>query len=329
MTRLVLKLILLFFSIETMAFSAQLSAPVILKKALDAERTARYEATAITSLKMNGKRLNARVRLYKSGPRTRFEYLSGPSKGIIITDDGRSLVTLCPRRGCTSAQLRATFAESLDNLLANYSPKLIGTDNVASRRTYVIELVPRAKGTPSSRIWIDMSTFVILGNERYSSAGDTISSTRFETVDYSARPPVSLFQAKPAADISLEYCKTQEEVQKKVGFTLLMPKHVPAGYALAGYYISQTPCGQPLAGIKYSNGLNTITVLEGDCPCATRSCAPRGRGQGCGGGPGLGACMLTRSAQARVFRNIVGSITVVVVGDAPDMELRKMAESFR
>jgi len=38
--------------------------------------------------------------------------------------------------------------------------------------------------------------------------------------------------------------------------------------------------------------------------------------------------MLTGSARARVLQNTVGDITVVVVGDAPDEELRRMADSF-
>jgi hypothetical protein len=88
--------------------------------------------------------------------------------------------------------------------------------------------------------------------------------------------------------------------------------------------------------LRYTNGLNTISVFERKGGCFGRGfrCG-RGRGgPGCGinmgcGRAGAGCCLLMDNSQARMAHTIAGDLTVIIVGDIAASELQKMGNSFR
>jgi len=301
----------------------------VLKKALQADQTAQYQATGVSWAWTDGKQISARVRIYRSGTRSRVEYLSGPLTGMVMLDDGKTVETLMPGCGCPSVRENAASPNVLNTLLANHTAKLVGSDTIASRSVYVVELLPKIKGNPSSKLWIDKSTFVILRNDRYSADGKMVSSTRFDKVDYSARPSPALFRRPGTGAIAVKPYENLADVRDIVGFAPIKPGYVPRGYSFGGYYISRTLCGRSLVVLKYTNGLNVISIAEGNCPCVGGACPMRGHGPRRRAGHGPAVCLLSANRQARVFRNTVGDISIVVTGNVADNELRKIAASFQ
>ncbi len=322
-------LIFTIFAIQKSALAA-MSAREIVERAYASEKNATFQGVMLTSVLVNGKLVSAKVKVYRSRGKTRMEYLTGPAAGTVIIENNNSVTTIpakeTPQRTCL--QYRAS--NYLDQLLENYTPKLAGSQSIASRNCYVIKLEPRFSGNPASKIWVDKGNYVILKIDRYASNGKLVSLSQYANIDFSAKPPDFLFRAPTNAG-KLSARKSLEDVHKEVGFTPLKPKYIPKGYSFEGYYTKAMPCGLSFVALKYVNGLNTISVFESKCPCRGASCISKGHGRRAGrcGGSAPGACMLADRPQARMFYSKVGDITIVVVGDAPTSELKKITESIK
>ena len=282
---------------------------------------------------------SADVKIVRSGRMSKMEYLSGPSAGTSIIDDGKSMIRLVTSSRTAYVSKTPEAPEQLDLLLANYTPVLAGSGKIAGRECYEIKLAPKCVGNPWKKLWIDKTSHLTLKTERYGSDGALVSSTEYGSVDYSARPTASQFRV-PSGWKTVNLAGAPgvglSAIQKAVGFAPIRPNYVPKGYKFDDYYLQNTPKCTPFAGLRYTNGLNTISVFErkGGCFGPGYGCGRgRGRGRGCGRGgcssAEPGCCLLVNEPQAKMVHTTVGDLTVIVVGDIALTELQKMANSFR
>lgn len=321
------------------ASSAAPDATDILKKSYAAESRNTFSGQLKTTIHGSAGCASATVNVFRSDGRSRLEYVTGPLAGTAIVDDGVFVIRLDPSAELAHISRTPKAPERLDLLLANYRPILIGSDRIANRNCYELRLEPRYAGNPSKKLWIDKESLVVLKTERYGSDGKIVMSTEYTRIDYSARPSSSIFaiphgwkSSRPA----LEPNASPDAVRKAVGFTPVKPGYVPKGYSFDGYYICSA-CGVTCtAGLRYTNGLNTLSIFEGRGACPGAG-VRRGWGRNRGGGRsarhgapcGSGACVLAGTPQARMLRTTVGDLTVTIVGDIAEVELRRMAASFK
>lgn len=69
-------------------------------------------------------------------------------------------------------------------LISNHDVILEGTETVANHFTQVVKVVPRHKGNPSKKLWIDTKTFIPLKKEYYNSDGVLTTQTFYTNIRY-------------------------------------------------------------------------------------------------------------------------------------------------
>jgi len=332
------KLVLISLIISASAYASP-NASDILRKSYAAENQVTFSGRLTTTVYRGGAAASAEVNVFRSGRRSRMEYVTGPSAGTVIIDDGSSMIRLDSSARTAYVSQIPNAPERLGLLMSNYAPVMIGTSRIAGRECYELKLGPKCKCEPSKKLWIDKQSQVALKTEGYGSDGRIASSTAYSRIDYSARPSATLFQIPrgwQAVRTAAESAVGLDAVRKAVGFTPVKPGYVPKGYRFDDYYVRNMPKCAPFAGLRYANGLNTISVFErkGGCfgpgfRCGRGRGGPGcGRGMGCGRA-GAGCCVLMDDPQARMAHTIAGDLTVIIVGDIAASELQKMGNSFR
>jgi outer membrane lipoprotein-sorting protein len=262
---------------------------------------------------------------YRNPCLRRMVFLTPPLKGVTILDDGERTVRLDPDPKRARVVVGRTsdaperMAERRALLERNYRARMTGEETIAGRRAYRIELRSRHPGNPWKRLWVDKETKILLASEDYDGAGRRTRESRVERISFEREPKGSL---RPSAELvkraKREPAEETEimppsEISKAVGFTVLQPSYIPAGYELeaAFVYSCQCGCSVPAARLQYGDGLNTISILQCGHLCHHESaCGPRGLPQGEG------------------VRVVAGENTIVAVGELVRGELEKMAKSI-
>ena len=284
-----------------------------------------YVANGTTRVLCNGKALTCNMTIYHMKPnRTRIEYSSEPLKGVVAGDDGTCSWRCDPRTKRTIFSASASGSKCcrrLDLLLANHQVTAGRGGKVAGRPAMLITL-SSASGQPRKRLWVDKSTFVILKTEDYDADGRVDSSTAYRSIRYVGSLPSTLFKRPSRTDLGAHCADggpvTEARLAKIVGFKISKPGYLPEGYKLDGYRVYNCRCGMKAACIRYTNGLDGISVFE------YRRCSMRMENKGMNS-----PCRIMESNQGEEAIVSVGDRTVVVVGDIGHDEAERMAKSFK
>lgn len=313
---------------------AQLTATEILRKSYEAEARLRFSGELTTSVYSANGTVAADVRIQRDARRSRMEYRTGPSAKSTIIDDGKSFIRL--DASTRTAHLSGTpeAPENLTLLLRNYQPRIEGSEKVAGRDCHIIRLVPRHKGNPAKSLWVDKSTFLALKTKRYRSDGKLAVLTEYSDIDFSSKPAASSFAVpkgwKTVRTPGVTAASSLAGVQKHAGFAPVKPGYVPKGYSLEGYFTGSMQGGCPAGGLRYSNGLNTLSVFQWRAQGMGRGFGGTGRGRRGGRGEGAGrGAAVAAGPNVNLVRTTVGGISIVIVGDIAEAELRKMADSIK
>lgn len=309
----------LVLSAACLSLAAAPDAASILKASLRAGNHISLRAQVKTTVYGQRGPASAIVRLNQSGPKSRMEYISGRSAGRTVIDDGKCMIRLDPAAKTAYITRTPPAPEQLDLMLSNYRPVMAGSERIAGRDCYRIKLVPACKMCASKQLWIDKQSLATLRIEKYNPEGPIHCATVYTSVDYSSRPSDALFRvpkgwktvsiAEDAAAASLS------SVRKAAGFTPRKPAFIPTGYVFDNYYIHNAPKGRVLAGMRYTNGLYTISLFEfkaGSVDFGAPECS-----------------MLLDYPQAHVIHSRIAGVDVVAVGNIADGELKKMVGSIK
>lgn len=332
MSRLPAALVPLILCLAISSAVAEMSATEILKKSYYADARASYSGRMRTTVYTASGGTSADVLINRNGAKTRMEYLSGASAGTVLLDDGKSVTQLDSRARTAYVSGTPEAPERLDLLLANYTAVLVGKDSIAGRNCYTIAVRPKASGNPSKRLWVDRGTFLALKTERFSFDGRRTMSSEYTNIDYSKRPDPSIFsipEGWKTVRLGASGDSSLESVRSAVGFTPRKPSHVPPGYGFGGYYLRENPRGMRFAGLRYTNGMNTVSIFERKGQCGNGWGFGRGRGRGQGAPRrGCASCMLDQGDHAQIACSYTGGLTIVVVGDLSADELGRIVNSF-
>lgn len=192
--------------------------------------------------------------LHPPGLRGKEIYIEGP---LVIFNDGGTVAPDIP----LGKDLRRLRKEAL------------GTDRVAGRRTFVVEVRPDRSGA-SRRIWIDAEKWVPLRWEDRNSAGELLSKTTYTSIEFSEDLPRVVPPVRPPAPRTVQL--SLEEAEKLAGFRASLPEYVPPGYRRQ--VVTVTALGderRPVYSIslRFSNGLDIITLSQ--APVRAIEDAPR------------------------------------------------------
>ncbi len=169
--------------------------------------------------------------------------------------------------------------DSIEGLFAQasscYDPRLRGSDTVAGRAVYVVDLgvmkCATGWGNGPSIIWVDKATFIVLKHVQYAASGsEPIETTEVSAVRYNqpldsglftltapAGATVQDFRAKPAPSAE-QYQQKLSAMAAKFGFPIFVPSYVPAGLE------PRAPLDSSIGGVE----LDLVPAAEVEKPSA-------------------------------------------------------------
>lgn len=244
----------------------------ILKMALEAPRLIDYEGTKIITALRNGRMETVTVAESHKRPNLlRLEYLSPEDvAGRVIVDDGTTARHYEPALNMLfedHSLQDGGAAAGLTLLTRNYDIVLLGTDEVIGRQAYVLSLTPHGTGV-QRQLWVDRLTGTVLRAEDRDASRGLVLTTYFSRISFSLNLPEAYFRYRPPAGTRVVSLQTvaggtqnPAQLQRQVGFPVLVPPALPEGYTFRGGAVSRFG-SLVSAYLRYSDGGNIISFFE-------------------------------------------------------------------
>jgi negative regulator of sigma E activity len=221
------------------------------------------------------------------------------------------------------AQIPGTLLQSL----ASYTTKYLGTARLIGRPVRIIGLADKETANLIKVFWVDEKTGVFLRQDSLSQDGKPLSSTEFQNIEFAPSQPLELpipEQMRPGARKSLSTLAPLPEISRRVGFPVLTPKYLPAGFRLEQSYLFPCPCGcnDVSADLHFTDGVKSFSVFETSvrdphCSIAKDLKTMAGKGVFTGASPTIQLVAVRR-----------GKVLIMVVGEMPARQLKEIADSF-
>jgi len=276
-----------------------------------------------TKVWFRGEQREARAKVQRGAGRVHIEYLSGPTAKAEVFKQGQ-MVWACGRgEGKQRAESFSQPGWRSELVSQNYRARILGSREVAGR---TVDLVRGSGSWGNLLLGVDRDTGFPLLMERYAPDGRLVAATVYREAKFGGQPPQ---ERKPPAILAAQPPElgppmTAEELQRRAGFSILLPSYLPKGFEFQGYYLRQRPRWD-LAEIHYTDGLRVLLVIERQVP-----------GQGRGGGPGYGRgrdgrgpMMQLRGLHGDGVRRVLGDTLVIVLGSLPARQLGRIADSLQ
>jgi outer membrane lipoprotein-sorting protein len=287
-----------------------------------------YTAVGTTHVRENGKRIALEFRKYHArAHRLRIEYLSNPLKGVVVVHSDRMTWRMDPKMGklerVDHVYPPGRF-RSLKLLLKNHAVETGDGGQVAGRPTILL-IVKSKTGVVRNRTWFDASTYVTLRTENYDAEGEQVSSTEYRSITYADSLPSSLFDLPEGKFRTRSHEKATESMSldrlsSEVGFQVVLPAFMPAGYKRTGSRLLTIPkSDRKAAFLSYSNGLDSISIFEARRSSADpRKDALRSAGR-----------LVGHNGQVRISVADTPVMSYVVIGELSRLQLDRIADSLR
>ena len=250
-----------------------------------------------------------------------------------LSQNGRRLVERESRLSELRRGIRDVMRQIKDGVMR---ARVVGEDVVAGRPCAIVLVSPPTEGVPGPvrRFWIDRETGLRLKTEEIGPTGRVLSSTYFLQVDVHPRFDDADFTAPslPAGFLrerqERQAFPTVEAAQKTVRFSLRKPGYLPPGFDLRQVVVSRLKNSRVVVQ-RYANSMSGVTLFQTDAanlPFPGRRREERnkpfeesprgGRRDGWGRGP-----------RVQTWRS--GDISFVLIGNLPDDQMKRIADSVR
>lgn len=199
---------------------------------------------------------------------------------------------------------------SSDKMRAHYQMQLLGSRRLADRPTQVIRIQPQDKYRYGYRILIDKKTYLPLKlNLIYND--HVLEQLMFTEIAYPDHIPDSAFHATYDID---DY-KVINHQEMEVGSSPVAASHwrttrLPPGFELAETGVRNTPGGQPVRQMLFTDGVATASAFIGPADVSNPLI----------GGTTMGA--------VNAFGRAVGTFHITVVGEVPSVTVRMIAQNL-
>jgi len=150
---------------------------------------------------------------------------------------------------------------SIPLVTRNYHLKLVGRGVVAGRPAYCLLCTPLLGDRPTTRLWLDQETGLMLRKETLSPAGRLQCVEYLAEIKFQPQLPQSLFQPPAAEQPKHAASLSLADIEKKLGRKLALPHRMPGGFVLGESRLVQW-AGHTFAHLCYSDGLSTLSLFE-------------------------------------------------------------------
>ncbi len=214
------------------------------------------------------------------GLRSRLTYLFPPdAAGRVMTDDGTQTSLYEPhRRGLMIGpsvlrEENANRQAMLGLMRRNYTCTVVRRERLNGRSCAVVAICPRLQDGPYKLCWVDRAHPFVVRMEEYDRTGCRRYVSSYDSISFPSSLPGSLLSLPPTAQnasrrvvhesLSAASSPAPASLWKQAGFTGRMPAWLPRGYALLHISLLKPPSpAQALVQMRYSNGLQTLTIIE-------------------------------------------------------------------
>jgi outer membrane lipoprotein-sorting protein len=301
-----------------------------LRAAQNAEDRLTLRATLNTATFSRQTSASSQVVVCRKAGCCRWKYQAPALNGLVMIEKGDAVIKLDPAQKTASVGCARRETGAFDLLLRNYTVTAERTEPIIGRAADVLVIKHREAARPVKKVWVDRATHLILRTEYYDCDGKLASLTFYTDIEWNPKLDDALFEIpegwkKVAIEDEATRHWNRESLSKEVAFNIREPAVLPAGFTLEGFHLYHCRCGVASAQLRYVDGLNSISIFE-----RFTQCPGRGRGFGWGKGRGGGRnCQLLASQPGRMLVRQVGDLSYILIGDLPEAELAKIADSIR
>jgi len=246
-------------------------------KVLRADNSFTYRGRKVTTYWRTGQTTAVAV-FHRPSDDRRIYYLSPKSRrGLLIVTDGREEWQYDPHTKDLSHRRLSPGALEEDDLLnytllrANYFLSVDPKPRIYDDRKVSLVTIKRPVGhTLARKFWIDNGTGLILKREIYGDDGELAVTSVFSEITYHPKPSPELFSLAGLSKLpsvhSSENSSPQEDSIRPALVAGQLTGKAYAPHSLAGYRLvgasATTTGGKPLLHLRYSDGLNLVSLFE-------------------------------------------------------------------
>ncbi len=238
----------------------------VIRRLVENSTSAEFTGMQITAI-YRPQRRASRQQVTQKGGRRRITYVEPPAlKGKVIDVDGSHLF---------SAGGETAAPDGLGNDLSRLEKSMLGTERVAGRAAYVIEVRPGGNGG-ARRIWVDVEEWVPLRWQDRDARGTLVSESAYVTIEFArvSRELPTPRSLDGSRDTPVVF--SREDAEREVGFRILIPSYLPKGYRSKAITVNSIGAGKNSvlhATQQFSNDLALLTLSQ--APARALTDAPR------------------------------------------------------
>ena len=246
-------------------------------KVLSADDSFTYRGRKFTTYWRTGQTAAVAV-FHRPADDRRIYYLSPKSRrGLLLVSDGHEEWQYDPHSKDLSHRRLSPGALEEDDLLnytllrANYFLTVDPKTRVYADRKVSLVTIKRPLGhTLARKFWIDNGSGLILKREIYGDDGELAVTSAFSEITYHPKPSSEVFSLAGLAGLpGVHTAENSSPLEAPIKLTLVSGQLTGKAYAppsLAGYRLvgaSATAAGgKPLLHLRYSDGLNLVSLFE-------------------------------------------------------------------
>ena len=285
----------------------------VLQRAQLADKHVSYRGLKLAAFRFADGMITSTLKVVHLKPdKTRTDYFT-PAElaGVVFIEDSTTSWKYYPREEIWEAYPRGAILSDASAIqsLEDYDMRMLGTEWVANRPTYVILTVRKGDGQTARRLWVDKEHFLIMRSQVESPRG-VLNSSRFLSIDLNP------------GDISPSAFKISGKVRRAkqpddIDFRPIKPTYLPRGYRIVGMtrmVVNRRAC----VHFQFSNGANIISLFQraGEC-----------HGNGRESVKEAASTLPSRYVNAVSWTR--GGLLLTLVGSVPRTELKKIALSIQ
>ena len=241
-----------------------------------------YQGRMISLITSGKQSHSSDVAVYARPPNSYKRDFFSPSEELekVVVSDGETEWIYFPMKKMAwkgdskKTQPRILSDEDVWILLSkNYNIQLRGSDQIAGRDTWVVQILPRDEGKPKRAVWIDKDEPVILQSKEYHPDGSLATQSHFVKIEFLDDLPEELFRFDPKNMTVKEHgldpdFLSMEELQKSGAGILRLPQKLPEGFIFeSGNFF--TFHGKEVTHLRYTDGLTVMSLFESSVPISS------------------------------------------------------------
>jgi negative regulator of sigma E activity len=275
----------------------------LLRRSVTAERRLSYQGRKALTSRVGDLTIRGVAKVYHDRPdRTLIEGIDGDLHGHRVLQLGRSHFKRTP--GDRYRQVNLVPATDItDLMLRNYRLREMRTEQIARRKCVMVSIEPRYPGNPRKLVWLDVRTALPLKTQIWSADGEMTEESAFIFIQYNPPHVVSRFSL-PSNTVRAPWPTTDPDFE----VVRVAETGLPPGYQLVETDTRSLP-GRAIISIqRFSDGLNTLTLLE-----SVR----------------LSAKQLAQLGGSAEYSGQVGAVNFALCGEHDTDALRRVARSLQ